>query len=210
MLCIAIPAIFDVMKNVPNILSAVRIVLTPIFVILYVQDELLYRSLAIGVFGFAALTDYFDGYIAREFNAGSNLGKFLDPLADKFLTFAGFAVLPFIDIAVFPILPIVLIVLRDLFVTVMRLMANRKSYTMQTSNIAKFKTVVQMVFLPVGLLGGLFIDANIPPSEFTRWLFDSGVFTWALYFVAAFTVYTGIDYIKINKDLFVNSDEKGN
>ncbi|MCH8495684.1 MAG: CDP-diacylglycerol--glycerol-3-phosphate 3-phosphatidyltransferase [Balneolales bacterium] len=198
------------MKNVPNILSAVRILLTPVFIILYVQDELLYRSLAIGVFGFAAITDYFDGYIAREFNAGSNLGRFLDPLADKFLTFAGFAVLPYIDIATFHILPVVLIVLRDLFVTIMRLIANRKSYTMQTSNIAKFKTAVQMVFLPIALLGGLFVHAEIPPSEFTRWLFDSGIFTWALYAVAAFTVYTGIDYIRINKDLFVKSDENGN
>lgn len=194
------------MKNVPNILSVLRIVLTPLFVVLYVQDEPLYRSLGIGIFAVAAITDYFDGYIAREFNAGSQLGKFLDPLADKVLTFAGFAVLPYINQSVFPILPVVLIVLRDIWVTIMRMLANRRAYNMKTSYVAKFKTAVQLVYLPVALLAGLFVQAQVPPVEMSQWLFDSGVLTWGLYGVAAFTVYTAIDYIIVNKALFVRSD----
>lgn len=206
LLCIGIHPIFKEMKNVPNILSVLRIVLTPLFVVLYVQDEPLYRSLAIGVFAVAALTDYFDGYIAREFNAGSKLGKFLDPLADKVLTFAAFAVLPYINASVFPVLPVVLIVFRDVWVTIMRMIANRRSYDMQTSFIAKFKTAVQMIYLPIALLAGLFVQAQVPPVILSEWLFDSGVLTWGLYFVAAFTVYTAIDYMIVNKSMFVRND----
>lgn len=204
LLCIGIHPIFHVMKNVPNILSAMRIVLTPLFVVLYVQEEPLYRSLAIGVFAVAALTDYFDGYIAREFNAGSKLGKFLDPLADKVLTFAAFAVLPYINATVFPLFPVILIVLRDLWVTLMRMMANRQAYDMQTSHVAKFKTAVQMVYLPIALLAGLFVQAQVAPFELAERLFSSGILTWGLYAVAAFTVYTGIDYVIVNRAMFAS------
>src|SRR5690606_8443051 len=108
---------------------------------------ILYRSLSIGVFAVAAFTDYVDGYIARNFNAKSRLGNFLDPLADKILTFSGFMVLPFISVSVFPILPIVLIVLRDTFITLLRLYAERRKQAIRTSNSAKIKTLIQMVFL---------------------------------------------------------------
>lgn len=206
LLCIGIHPIFTEMKNVPNILSVLRIVLTPLFVVLYVQDEPLYRSLAIGVFAVAAITDYFDGYIAREFNAGSKLGRFLDPLADKVLTFAAFAVLPYINSAVFPILPVVLIVLRDIWVTMMRMIATRQSHDMKTSYIAKFKTAVQMIYLPIALLAGLFVQAQVAPVVMSEWLFDSGILTWGLYAVAAFTVYTAIDYVIVNKEIFVRNE----
>lgn len=190
------------MKNVPNILSSLRIILAPIFIALYIQDEILYRSLSIGVFAVAAFTDYVDGYIARNFNAKSRLGNFLDPLADKILTFSGFMVLPFISVHVFPILPIILIVLRDTFITVLRLVAERKKQTMRTSNTAKLKTLIQMVFLYAALLIGLFVQADVFPGDWSRWLFSSGILTWSLYFVTFITVYTGIEYIVVNKSLF--------
>lgn len=190
------------MKNVPNILSSLRIILAPIFIALYIQDEILYRSLSIGVFAVAAFTDYVDGYIARNFNAKSRLGNFLDPLADKILTFSGFIVLPFISVNVFPILPIILIVLRDTFVTIMRLVAERKKQTMHTSKTAKLKTLIQMVFLYAALLIGLFVQADVFPGDWSRWLFSSGILTWSLYFVTFITVYTGIEYVVVNKSIF--------
>jgi CDP-diacylglycerol--glycerol-3-phosphate 3-phosphatidyltransferase len=190
------------MKNVPNILSALRICLAPVFVLLYVQDEILYRSLSIAVFAVAAFTDYVDGYIARTFNAKSRLGNFLDPLADKILTFSGFIVLPFVSASVFHVLPIVLIIFRDTFVTLLRLFAERKKQTMQTRKSAKFKTMVQMIFLYASLLVGLFVQADVFPGEYARWLFSTGLFTWALYIVAGVTVYTGVEYIVVNQHLF--------
>jgi len=198
------------MKNVPNILSMLRILLTPLFVVLYVQDEPLYRSLGIGVFGIAAVTDYFDGYIAREFNAGSKLGRFLDPLADKVLTFAGFAVLPYLSQDVFPILPVVFIVLRDIWVTIMRMIANRQNHSMQTSYSAKFKTAVQMIYLPIALLAGLFVQAQVAPVALSEWLFYSGILTWGLYAVAAFTVYTALEYMVANRAMFARDGSGSN
>jgi CDP-diacylglycerol--glycerol-3-phosphate 3-phosphatidyltransferase len=196
------------MKNVPNILSALRIILAPIFIVLYVQDEILYRSLSVGLFAVAAFTDYFDGYIAREFNAVSRLGNFLDPLADKILTFSGFLVLPFISVSVFPIIPIGLIIFRDTMITLMRLYADRYKYDLITRKTAKIKTVFQMIFLYTSLLTGLFIQADVFPGEWARWIFTTGVFTWSLYFVAGFTVFTGIEYLYYNKGLFKMHDVK--
>lgn len=190
------------MKNVPNLLSMLRILLTPLFVALYIQDELVYTSLALGVFAVAAITDYFDGYIARNFNARSKVGVFLDPLADKILTFAGFGVLPFVSPEVFPVWPIVLIVVRDLGVTWMRMLAERRGFTMKTRAVAKAKTAVQMIYLSIALLGGVFILADVPPSQLARMSYEVGFFTWGLYLVSAFTVYTGVDYIVENFRLF--------
>jgi len=196
------------MKNVPNILSALRIILAPIFIFLYVQDEILYRSLSVGIFAVAAFTDYIDGYIAREFNAISRLGNFLDPLADKILTFSGFLVLPFISVSVFPVIPIGLIIFRDTMITLLRLYADRYKYDIKTRPSAKLKTVLQMIFLYTALLTGLFIQADVFPGEWARWLFMTGIFKWALYFVAFFTVYTGFEYLYHNKGLFRISDDK--
>jgi CDP-diacylglycerol--glycerol-3-phosphate 3-phosphatidyltransferase len=196
------------MKNVPNILSALRIILAPIFIILYVQDEILYRSLSVGIFAVAAFTDFFDGYIAREFNAVSRLGNFLDPLADKILTFSGFLVLPLISISVFPIIPIGLIIFRDTMITLMRLYAERYNYNIKTRGMAKIKTVLQMILLYTALLTGLFIQAEVFPGDAARWIFTTGFFTWALYFVAGITVYTGIEYVYHNKGLFEIKDVK--
>ncbi|HBQ61175.1 MAG TPA: CDP-diacylglycerol--glycerol-3-phosphate 3-phosphatidyltransferase, partial [Balneolaceae bacterium] len=135
------------MKHVPNILSSLRIILAPIFLFMYVQDELIWRSLSIAVFATAAVTDFFDGKIARRYNLESKLGIFLDPLADKFLTFAGFLCLPFLDPEQFPWWAVSLIVIRDVGVTLLRLYTNRKNITLETRFTAKAKTMVQMIFL---------------------------------------------------------------
>ncbi len=112
------------MQRIPNILSTLRIVLAPIFLFMYIQDEVVWRSLSIAVFAVAVVTDFFDGYIARMYGAQTSYGVFLDPLADKILTFAGFICLPFIDADQFPWWAVGIIVFRDLLVTGMRMLAN--------------------------------------------------------------------------------------
>ena len=74
-------------KDIPNMLSIIRILLVPVFVLLYIRGN---RFYAIGVFITAGLTDVVDGYIARKYNYISNLGKLLDPLADKLLQLSAF------------------------------------------------------------------------------------------------------------------------
>lgn len=79
-------------KHIPNILSVIRILLVPVFVFLYIGKD--YDS-AVTVFVIAGLTDVADGYIARKYNYITNLGKVLDPFADKLMQFCAFLCLYF-------------------------------------------------------------------------------------------------------------------
>ena len=76
------------MKTLPNIISIFRIILVPVFIIVYFSDVHYTKVYAILVYAFAALSDFFDGFLARRFKASSNLGKLLDPLGDKLMTFS--------------------------------------------------------------------------------------------------------------------------
>ena len=87
------------MERLPNILSTIRILLTPVFLVLFFEPELWIKLIALGVYIIAAITDFFDGYYARKYNIETSIGAFLDPFADKLLTLSGFAVLPFIAAA---------------------------------------------------------------------------------------------------------------
>lgn len=192
------------MKNLPNILSGLRMILAPIFLFMYIQDELIWRSLSIAVFAAAAVTDYFDGKIARYYQLESDFGIFLDPLADKFLTFAGFFCLPFLDASQFPWWAVALIVIRDVGVTGLRLYTNRKDITMQTRFTAKAKTMIQMIFLYAVLLLGVFIQADIEFSAQATQFFNSGILYYVMMFVTFFTVYSGLEYIWVNRQVFNN------
>jgi CDP-diacylglycerol--glycerol-3-phosphate 3-phosphatidyltransferase len=170
---------------------------------MYLQDALVWRSLSIAVFAVAAVTDFFDGYIARNYEAHTQYGVFLDPLADKFLTFAGFFCLPFIDATQFPWWAISLIVVRDVVVTGMRLMAEKRNYSMITRQSAKLKTFSQMLFLYVTLLVGVFMQAqDLAIGYMSLELIESGILGWGLYLIVIITVYTGFEYIYFNRDIF--------
>ncbi|WP_083909849.1 CDP-alcohol phosphatidyltransferase family protein [Gracilimonas tropica] len=192
------------MKHVPNILSLIRIILAPIFLFMYVQDELIWRSLSIAVFATAAVTDFFDGKIARYYNLESKLGIFLDPLADKFLTFAGFFCLPFLDAAQFPWWAVALIVIRDVMVTALRLYTNRKEIILETRFTAKAKTMVQMVFLYGVLLLGVFKQADIEFADSAAQFFNSGILFYAMMFVTVLTVYSGFEYLWVNRAILTS------
>ncbi len=198
---------FPAMKRVPNILSASRIVLAPLFVLLYLQDDIVWTTLSVAVFAVAAVTDYFDGYIARVYGAGSKLGVFLDPLADKFLTIAGFVCLPFVDPQQFPWWAIIAIIFRDVFVTGLRFYTDRQGLMMATSFLAKVKTFAQMVFLYVALLTGVFIGTDVFLSSWFEALLYSHFLEYGLYAVTFITVYTGVEYVVTNrKQLFHGKD----
>lgn len=190
------------MRRIPNILSTIRIILAPIFLILYVQDEVVWRALSVGIFAVAVVTDFFDGYIARLYKAQTDYGVFLDPLADKFLTFAGFICLPFIDASQFPWWAVAVIVFRDVVVTGMRMLADYRNRTMATRLTAKFKTLGQMFFLYLTLLVGVFIETDVWLSAYCIQLLESGILGWMMIAIVVLTVYSGIEYIYINKNIF--------
>ena len=195
------------MHRLPNILSTTRIILAPIFLLLYVQDEVVWRALSVGIFAVAVVTDFFDGYIARTYQAETKYGIFLDPLADKFLTFAGFICLPFIDASQFPWWAIGVIVLRDIIITVMRIIADRKDITMETRMTAKIKTLSQMMFLYTVLLVGVFINTDVWLSSYSKQLLNSGILGWLMLAVVALTIYSGIEYTYININIFTTQHD---
>lgn len=189
-------------RRLPNILSTTRMILAPIFLLLYIQDEVVWKALSVGIFAVAVVTDFFDGYIARLYGYQTPYGVFLDPLADKFLTFAGFICLPFIDAEQFPWWAVGVIVLRDVIVTGMRMVADHRNLSMKTRFTAKFKTLAQMFFLYLVLMVGVFISTDVWLSSYSQHLMESGILGWGMIAIVVLTLYSGFEYILINKEIF--------
>lgn len=193
------------MQRIPNILSTIRIVLSPIFLFLFFQDDFWLKAIGVAIYLIAAITDYFDGYFARKYKSESELGVFLDPLADKFLTFSGFFVLPFIASEQFPWWAISLIVIRDITITFLRIYSKRKQLPMATRFTAKAKTSIQMIFLYIGLAVGLFNGANFFIGDWVRYLLSTNILYYLMLFVTFVTVYSGLEYIYVNRAVFKRS-----
>lgn len=190
------------MEKIPNILSAFRLAMAPVFLLMFIQDDIMWRGLSLVVFTIAAVTDAIDGYYARRYDVESDIGVFLDPLADKFLTFAGFVCLPFLDPGQFPWWAIGLIVIRDVIITSLRVISSRKGIVLETRKTAKVKTAIQMGFLYVALLFGFLILFGGQLGDIVNSIFATNIFYWALMAVTAITVYSGIEYLYINRSLF--------
>lgn len=190
------------MNNIPNILTILRIILSPIFLVLFFSEHLVLRSLSVVVFTIAALTDFFDGYLARKYKARSEFGNFLDPLADKILTFSGFFAFSYLRPDLFPWWALGVIIGRDFLITGLRILAKRNAKSLETSTSAKLKTAVQMVFIYIGLLSFLGLTIPLYADYFMTYLFESSVLFWLYMIVMMFTAYTGIEYLLKNKHIF--------
>jgi CDP-diacylglycerol--glycerol-3-phosphate 3-phosphatidyltransferase len=166
------------MKHVPNILTISRIVLTPIFLVLFLRGTLLGLTAGLVLFIFLAISDWLDGHLARQYGVGSRLGQFLDPLADKVLVLGAFFALLFLPPATGGQLlhtswwwvAVGLIAFRDVAVTLLRSWAERRGRSIQTRNAAKIKTAVQLTFLIT--LQVFLIVAQLAPM--TGWVGDVG------------------------------------
>lgn len=188
-------------EKLPNILSGFRLAMAPVFLILFIQDDILWRGLSLLVFLIAALTDIFDGYYARKYDIETDFGIFLDPLADKFLTLAGFVCLPFLDPQQFPWWAILLIVIRDVAITGLRIFTNRRGIVLETRTTAKAKTAIQMGYLYAALLFGFLMLFGGQFGEIIQIVFAANIFFWGLMVVTAITVYSGIEYLVVNRKL---------
>lgn len=197
------------MHRLPNILSFIRILLAPLFLVMFIQGDLVIQALGMAVFITAALTDYVDGYLARKYRVESHFGVFLDPLADKFLTFAGFICLPFIDAELYPWWAVIVIMARDILVTGLRMVADRREIVMQTRRSAKFKTATQMVFLYVALLLGIFVEIDHPVFIYSGAIMSSFLMYYAMMGVTALTVWSGLEYMWVNRSVWLPSGLSG-
>ena len=192
--------------NVPNILSMIRVLLVPVFVVaLLAMREIKWWGLIVPtlVYGLTALTDMLDGKIARKYNLVTDFGKFIDPLADKFMVIAsqitilvwallnGQTTFALIFIAV-----VLLILLRELGVTSLRLVvAGNSGIVVAASMLGKIKTVSQMVGTVIMLLEPIF--SYFPGSAFSAFMWEYHVLSYAIMAIMAFTtVFSGLDYLK--------------
>jgi CDP-diacylglycerol--glycerol-3-phosphate 3-phosphatidyltransferase len=188
--------------NLANIFTIARIVLTPVFLYLLYENTMVGYLMALIVFIIASVSDYADGAIARKLNQQSEFGKFMDPLADKVLVMSTFFVFALMDFA--PDWMVALVILRDLFITLIRSVMSRRGKSMSTSNIAKVKTAIQMVFIYTVLAWLLlmklpFLKVIHPALQLFR---DYHGF-WVLMLITTFlTLYTGILYFFENKHIF--------
>lgn len=141
-------------KNLPNILTISRIAIIPLLIASFYIEAKLYHLVAAGLFLFASITDFFDGYLARVLKAQSSLGKFLDPIADKLLVASALLMLTHVDsISGFQIIPALLILCREILVSGLREFLAEINVSMPVTALAKFKTAVQMAAIFLLLLG---------------------------------------------------------
>ena len=108
----------EIQLTLPNQLTLLRILLTPVFVLLLMSGSPLYLQLSLVVFVVAALTDWYDGWIARKMQHSSRWGKFLDPLADKILSSC--ALLAFVGLNLVDAWMVWIVIVRDFFITGLR------------------------------------------------------------------------------------------
>jgi len=148
--------------NLPNILSLVRMAMVPLFVssILYIPSKTWSCILGAALFGLASLTDMLDGMIARKKGLVTDFGKFLDPLADKFMVFSALVCILasplYFEIQKVFVWVAVLVMLRELGVTSLRLVVASKNVVVAASFFGKAKTCTQIAGVLVILLEPLF------------------------------------------------------
>lgn len=186
----------------PNQLTVLRIILTPVFVFLFLSGEPLYIQISLLVFIIAALTDWYDGWLARKFNYITEWGKFWDPMADKILTSAAFA--SFAIIGVLEWWMVSLIIARDLLITLLRLYAENRGTNFVTSYYAKWKTLLQMIFLYYLLIIYTFINTKeiIAGNESVfSVLWQKDLIYFTMLAITLITVHSGYTYLYSNRKL---------
>lgn len=172
--------------NLANKITLVRVFLIPIFVIILLTNILpapLNRYIALAIFIIASLTDTLDGYIARSRNMVTNLGKFMDPLADKMLVIS--AMICLIELGNLKAWVVIIIVAREFIVTGFRLIAASNNVVIAASWWGKLKTISQMLMV-------IFLLANIEGVVF------EAINDFLIVLTVAFTVISGVDYIVKN------------
>ncbi len=192
--------------NLPNRLTFFRMLMIPVVVLaLHFSQEtpvwlMAWRPylghIACWTFVIASITDFFDGHIARKRNIVTVFGSFLDPIADKFLVVSGLLMLLALD-RVHPIIVIIL-VLREMYMTSLRLLALTESVEVPVSGIGKWKTTVQMIATPMLMIYDHFL-----------WMDLRLIGTILMYVAALLSVWSALKYsISMIKKLQENRAEK--
>jgi len=186
---------FELVISVPNLLTYARIIAVPLVVLCFflegkLQSSDFARWSAVGIFVLASVTDFFDGYLARIWGQTSNIGRMLDPIADKLLVSTCLLLLAADTdqtIAGWSLWAAIIILCREILVSGLREYLAELKVSVPVTTIAKYKTTLQMIAIGF-LLAGSAGDKIFPYTT------DIGLFLlWA---AAVITLYTGYDYFR--------------
>ena len=190
--------------TLPNQLTILRVILSPIFLFFFLSEVIWMKQVSVAIYIVAALSDWYDGWLARKFNYITSWGKFWDPLADKILT--SFAFIGFAIVDLIPFWMVIIIVGRDVLITLLRIFANMKNYNFTTSYYAKWKTMLQMIFLYYLLI--LFValyspEITFPYRELIPTLLNKDLIYFVALFITLITLHSGILYLKRNWEIIL-------
>jgi CDP-diacylglycerol--glycerol-3-phosphate 3-phosphatidyltransferase len=192
--------------NIANRLTVARIILTFVFMFFLsfpFQGALVLWSKAISLFIFvlAALTDFFDGLLAKQRNMITDFGKLMDPIADKILVIAAFAA--FVQIQIIDAWMFVIIISREIIITSLRLFALNKGKVLSATRSGKHKTLSQM--LVIFLILSFIVFKEVTLTFFTwdpGWeqFFRQGIYV-LMFLTVALTLYSGLSYLWDNRKI---------
>lgn len=185
--------------SIPNLLTYGRIAAIPLIVACLYSTDHVWLWVALGLFIAAAITDYFDGYLARAWDQQSSLGKMLDPIADKLLVGAVLIMLASNGtITGLALIPAIIILSREILVSGLREYLGQMNLSVPVSKLAKWKTTVQMIAIGVlitGPAGEAFMSGTMFAGLALLWL------------AALLTVWTGYDYVRAGIAHLVAADQ---
>lgn len=177
--------------NLPNRLTMFRVVLIPIIIFSMYSVQVNYEwaqghtkllnYIAAWTFVLASITDFLDGFIARKKNIVTVFGSFLDPIADKFLVISALIMLQAMNRV--NVLVVLILVLREMYITALRLLAMEKGISVPVGTLGKWKTATQMVGVPLLMANDIPWGINMPLLG-----------TIAIYLASIFSLYSAIEY----------------
>ena len=190
--------------KIPNILTIGRLIIVPIFVISFFIPGIVGDLVPFFLFVIASFTDYLDGFLARLYKEESKLGELLDPIADKILVASALILLVMNGIIKnYEVIAAIIILTREILISGLREFMAKKEVSVPVSNLAKFKTFIQMFSIALLLTGETgnkiinFQDYNAQTIGIVL-----------LWLSAALTLFTGYDYMRKGIDHAISEDSK--
>lgn len=206
--------------NIPNLLSAIRLLAAPMLAVMFLYFTRPYADwFALTVFVLAAITDWFDGYLARLWKQETKLGAMIDPIADKaMVVIALMVIVGFSSMSPWLVLPSTVILFREVFVSGLREFLGDVAGTLKVTRLAKWKTATQMVAIAILFAQGVFehylgsstigmdqtivdqvMSGAVEDLQGLRWKYEGMIWTGyigvgLLWIAAALTLITGVDY----------------